>query len=91
MCGRKATQTTPYDVVDGEVPVVQGTGEIRVMEVQVLDGRGQPRDRFQTGEDLVVAVTFRTSEPVSAPFLAWPYSARMAYIYMVQIQDTTRS
>ena len=37
------------------------------MEVQVLDGRGQPRDRFQTGEDLVVAVTFRTSEPVERP------------------------
>ena len=63
----EATQTTPYDVVDGEVPVVQGTGEIRVMEVQVLDGRGQPRERFQTGEDLVVAVTFRTSEPVERP------------------------
>ena len=60
-------QTTPYDVVDGEVPVVQGTGEIRVMDVKVLDGKGQSRDRFQTGEDLVVAVTFRTSEPVERP------------------------
>jgi hypothetical protein len=62
-----AIATQPYDVVDGDVPVVQGTGEIRVMDVKVLDGRGHARTRFQTGEDLVVAVTFRTSEPVDRP------------------------
>ena len=74
----EATQPTPYDVVDGEVPVVQGTGEIWVMEVQVLDGRGQPRERFQTGEDLVVAVTFRTSEPVERPIFGVAIFVRMA-------------
>jgi hypothetical protein len=46
---------------------VQGTGEIRVLAVRVLDGAGAPRERFLTGEDLVVATTFRTAEPVERP------------------------
>jgi lipopolysaccharide transport system ATP-binding protein len=61
------TETTPFDVVDGDTPVVQGTGEVRVIAVHVLDGQGRPRERFRTGEDLVVAVTFRTTEPVERP------------------------
>ena len=48
---------------------MQGSGEIRVRGVQVLDAQGHPRDRFRTGEDLLVAVTFRTAEPVEhTPF-----------------------
>lgn len=58
---------TPYDVTDGDTPVIQGSGEIRVIRVQVLDRTGRPRTRFQTHEDLVVAVTFRTAEPVAEP------------------------
>jgi ABC-type polysaccharide/polyol phosphate transport system ATPase subunit len=61
------TDTAPFDVVDGDTPVVQGTGEVRVIAVHVLDGLGRPRERFRTGEDLVVAVTFRTTEPVERP------------------------
>ncbi|MDP6934579.1 MAG: Wzt carbohydrate-binding domain-containing protein, partial [Myxococcota bacterium] len=64
---REVTETEPYDVTDGDTPVVQGTGEVRVLSVRVLDGQGRPRERFQTGEDLVVAATFRTSEPVTDP------------------------
>jgi ABC-type polysaccharide/polyol phosphate transport system ATPase subunit len=60
-------RTEAYDVVDGDTPVVQGTGEIRVLAVRVLDGAGAPRERFRTGEDLVVATTFRTAEPVERP------------------------
>lgn len=61
------TDTSPFDVVDGDTPVVQGTGEVRVIGVQILDGKGRPRERLRTGEDLVVAVTFRTTEPVERP------------------------
>lgn len=57
----------PVDVVDGDVPVMQGTGEVQIYRVHVLDGQGRPRARFRTGEDLVVAVTFRTSERVPRP------------------------
>ncbi|MCK6507581.1 ABC transporter ATP-binding protein [Myxococcota bacterium] len=57
----------PPDVTDGDVPVVQGTGEVRILSVRVLDGAGRPRERFRTGEDLIVAVTFRTTEPVPRP------------------------
>ncbi len=60
-------RTEAYDVVDGDTPIVQGTGEVRVMAVRILDGQGHPRERFRTGEDLVVAVTIRTTEPVEDP------------------------
>ncbi len=59
--------TEAFDVVDGDTAIVQGTGEVRVLQVQVLDGQGQPRERFRTGEDLMVAVTLRTTEPVERP------------------------
>jgi ABC-2 type transport system ATP-binding protein/lipopolysaccharide transport system ATP-binding protein len=60
-------QTEAYDINDGETPLVQGSGEIRVQSVRILDSRGRPRERFRTGEDLVVAVTFRTTEVVHRP------------------------
>lgn len=60
-------ETEAFDVVDGEKPIVQGSGEIRILSVQVLDDSGHPRQRFKTGEDLIVAVTFRTTEPVPDP------------------------
>ena len=60
-------ETEAVDVVDGDRAVVQGSGEIRILRVQILDGEASPRDRFQSGEDLIVAVTFRTTELVPRP------------------------
>lgn len=60
-------ETQAVDVVDGEVPVMQGSGEVQVLAVRILDGQGRTRVRFRTGEDLVVAVTFRTTVPVVRP------------------------
>ncbi len=60
-------ETVPFDVVEGDTPIVQGSGEVRIMTVQILDSAGRPRMRFRTGEDLIVAVTFRTTEPVERP------------------------
>lgn len=57
----------PYEHYDGEHPIVIGSGEIRVLEVRILDGLGRPRTRVRTGEKIVVAVTFRTTEPVECP------------------------
>ena len=62
-------ETEQYDHYDGETPVVIGSGEIRVLNVQLLDGRGHPRTRYRTGEAMIVAVTFRTTEPVPEPIL----------------------
>ena len=59
--------TQPYDVTDGDQAIVQGSGEIRFLQVHILDGKAQARTRFHTGEDLIVAVTFRTTEPVERP------------------------
>jgi ABC-type polysaccharide/polyol phosphate transport system ATPase subunit len=74
--------TEAYDVVDGDTPVVQGTGEVRVVGVKILDRDGRPRDRFQTGEDLVVAVTFHTTQPIERPiFGAAIYRSDGVYIH----------
>ena len=59
--------TEAFDVTDGDKPIVQGSGEIRFLNVQILDSSGHPRGRFKTGEDLIVAVTFRTTEQVPRP------------------------
>lgn len=60
-------ETTPFDVTNGDQAIIQGSGEIRFLHVHILDGEAQPRTRFSTGEDMVVAVTFRTTEPVERP------------------------
>ena len=60
-------ETVPFDVTDGDRAIVQGSGEIRFLKVQILDKDARPRERFHTGEDLIVAVTFRTTEPVERP------------------------
>ncbi len=61
--------TEQYDHYDGDTPVVIGSGEVRVLNVQLLDGRGHPRTRYRTGEGMIVAVTFRTTEPVVEPIM----------------------
>ncbi len=64
-----ARATEQYDHYDGDTPVVIGSGEVRVLNVQLLDGRGHPRTRYRTGEGMIVAVTFRTTEPVIEPIM----------------------
>lgn len=62
-----AERSEPPRLTDGDVLRVSGTGEVRVLRVQLLDAAGQERARFRTGEDLVIAVTFRTTEPIEDP------------------------
>jgi len=79
---RQHVEAEAYDVVDGDTPIVQGTGEVRVLEVKILDGDGRDRERFQTGEDLVVAVTFRTTQPIVNPiFGAAIYRSDGVYVH----------
>jgi len=63
----EAADTRPFDTYDGDRPVLIGSGEVRVLEVRLLDGAGRPRSAFRTGETLVVAVTFRTTMPIPRP------------------------
>jgi lipopolysaccharide transport system ATP-binding protein len=53
--------------VDGDTMLVAGTGEARILRVQLLDPAGNERERVRTGESLVIAVTFRTTEPLEHP------------------------
>ncbi len=57
----------PVDVVKDDQAIVQGTGEVTVERVQILDADAQPRLRFQTHEDILVAVTFSTHLPLINP------------------------
>ena len=63
------TETVAYETYDGERAVMIGSGEIRVLQVQLLDSSGQPRQRFRSGEGMIVAVTFRTTEPLERPIM----------------------
>jgi hypothetical protein len=79
---REHIQAEAYDIVDGDIPVVQGTGEVRVLNVRIMDGDARDRARFQTGEDLVVAVTFRTTRPINNPiFGAAIYRSDGVYVH----------
>ncbi len=55
------------NVTDDGTAVIAGSGEVRILRVQLLDHQGIERERFRTGESLVIAVTFRTTEPVERP------------------------
>lgn len=52
---------------DGDTMLVDGTGEARILRVQLLDTAGNERERFRTGESVLVAVTFRTTERLEDP------------------------
>ena len=69
MWAEEINSPAPERYDDDEQVLIQGSGEVRVLRVQMLDGRGQPRERFRTGEELVVAVTFRTTQPVERPIM----------------------
>lgn len=63
----EAEATVAPRVEDGDQLRVSGTGEVRIIRVFVLDDLGRERDRFRSGEGVVVAVTLRTTEPVEDP------------------------
>ncbi len=44
-----------------------GTGRIRIIRVRLLDGEGQERQRFRTGEPLTVEIRYRAEERVERP------------------------
>ncbi len=54
-------------VEEGETLRVSGTGEARILQVQLLDETGVETTQFRSGESVVVAVTFRTIEPIEDP------------------------
>lgn len=60
-------QIEAIDVVEGDSALMQGTGEVVIERVQILDSDAHPRQRFQTNEDLVVSVTFSTQVPLKNP------------------------
>lgn len=62
-----STLKRPVDIVDGNRAVAQGTGEIHILQVQILDKDAQQRQRFHTGEDIIVAVDFTCREVVEHP------------------------
>lgn len=54
-------------IAEGDTLLVSGTGEARILKVRVLDAHGVERTRVRTGESVLVAVTFRTTEKLDNP------------------------
>ena len=79
-------QIEAVDVVEGDSAVMQGTGEVVIDSVQILDSDAHPRQRFQTNEDLVVSVTFSTQVAVKDQYLVSHYFAQMMYTYTVELK-----
>ena len=46
---------------------VWGSGEIKVTEMRVTNGRGEPKDRFEPGERLGLELTLEAEQPVDDP------------------------
>jgi len=65
----KIERVADYEQTHGERPVITGSGEVRILRVQTLDGNGLEKEEFATGESLTVATTFKTLEPVPDPIL----------------------
>jgi ABC-type polysaccharide/polyol phosphate transport system ATPase subunit len=42
-----------------------GSGEVRVEAVELLDARGEPRDRVRTGDEITLRFHYRAREPVA--------------------------
>lgn len=57
----------PPRLAEGDALLVSGTGEVRILRVQLLDGNGVEHQQFPSGVGLLVAVTFRTTEPIDDP------------------------
>jgi ABC-type polysaccharide/polyol phosphate transport system ATPase subunit len=51
----------------GAIPIRYGTGEAQIERVQILDGEGRGRDRFASGEEIIVQIDYRAYESVQSP------------------------
>jgi ABC-2 type transport system ATP-binding protein len=47
-----------------------GSGELRISQVQLVDGRGQPFSSVRTGDDITVRITYEARVPVETPVFA---------------------
>jgi ABC-type polysaccharide/polyol phosphate transport system ATPase subunit len=58
-------QRTPSDAAGGLLKTRWGSREVEVTDVQVLDGGGEPRSTFLTGESMTVVVEYAVNSPVA--------------------------
>lgn len=60
-------EAEPYHQYQGEQPMVTGTGEARLLELKIMGASGAEQKEFRTHEDLLVALTIKTVEPIQDP------------------------
>ena len=65
----KTEHVADYEETHGERPVITGSGEVRIIRVQTVDGNGVEKSEFVTGEAITIATTFKTIEPIIDPIL----------------------
>ncbi len=51
----------------GDLPLVTGSGEVKILEVKVLGPQGTPQTEFTTGDSVTIAVLAKVIEPVEDP------------------------
>ena len=44
-----------------------GEGQLRILGITFVDGRGETRETFQQGEDVVINVRYHTDQPIEQP------------------------
>lgn len=44
-----------------------GEGQLRILGITFVDGRGETRETFQQGEDVVISVRYHTDQPIEQP------------------------
>ena len=78
----------PVDIVEGNEAIMQGTGEIDILAVHILDGEAHPRHRFRTGKTYLCS-TLQNQPTSDQSRLASLYPIRWD-IFMGQTQSLIR-
>ena len=65
----KGEKAVPVQVGNPGNPTMSGSGEAEILAVQLLDQAGKVVTKIRTFDPLVVAVTFRTVEPIEDPIM----------------------
>ncbi len=60
-------QVEPFMEYHGDMPLITGSGEVKIYEVKILGADGTPATEFVTGDPVTVAVLAKVIEPVEDP------------------------
>lgn len=92
---RKVMSETVTSGLSGK-SIRKGSGEIRIEEVVLMNGNGDPTDLFRTGEPLEIHIRYRVEQDVKAPLFIFHILRRDGTLCIEtiategEVRDTTR-